>query len=112
VLGVPCGRVPDDAGLLRLVHRRTVFAVQPRLVGGAAVGRGLPRQSRGLQQGLRSIRRAAAWCRCRHSSRRATSRAPQADGAVQRFPRGEDHRQSADGYSSGQALAAMEAVRA
>ena len=59
------GGVPDDAELLRLVDRRAVQPVQPRLVGGAAGRRRVPRRPGRLQQGLRPLAAPARWCRCR-----------------------------------------------
>jgi hypothetical protein len=89
---VGAGRVPDHAGLLRLADRRAVHPVQPRLVGGAAGRRGLPRRPRRLREGLRARTQ-------RHdgaavgADQRALRRRAQAAGALQRLPGGEGHRQ-------------------
>ena len=59
------GRIPDDAELLRLVDRRPVQPVQPRVVGRNPGRRELSRQSRRTSARCTSARRPARWCRCR-----------------------------------------------
>ncbi len=103
-------RLQRDPGAVRLAHGEPVQPVQPRVVGDRPVGREIPAESRATSRASTRDRATARWCRSPRSSRRNGSRGPTCFRTSTAFPPRRSTAIPAPGYSSGDAIATMEAV--
>ena len=111
LLGVPDrGRLQRDPGAVRLADGEPVQPVQPRVVGDRPVRREVPAGSRRPHAPLHAIRATATWCRCPRWSRPQWVAGPDLLPHFNGFPAAKVNGNPAPGYSSGDALAAMEAT--
>ena len=105
-------RLQHGPDLPRLELRQPLHALRPQLHGLSSGGSAAAPQRRGRQEPLRPQLSAARWCRSARSPRSRPRSGTTVISLYNLFPAATINGMPAAGYSSGQALAAMEGDRA
>ena len=103
-------RLPDDAGVPRRPLRQPVQPLRPAVARVPAGRRRRARQPDEHRPVLRAQQRRARWCRCRRSQTTKPTFGPQYTNRFNVYRAAQITGAAAPGYSSGQALDALEEV--